>query len=100
MAGAQPRTACRSLFRQLEFLPVLCQYILPLMSFIINNQDIFHTKSSIHNISTKNKHHLHSPNAKLSFFLNVLSMLATKFSTFLTPSVTILKSDEAKFKAA
>jgi hypothetical protein len=44
MAGAQPRTSNRSLFKQLENLPVLCQYILSLMNFIINNQDILQTK--------------------------------------------------------
>ena len=68
MAGAQPRTSCRSLFRQLEILPVSCQYIPSLMSFIIDNQEIFQTNSSIHNISTRNKHLLHRPNANLSFF--------------------------------
>jgi len=41
MAGAQPRTSCRSLLKQLEILTVLCQYILSFMIFIINNQEIF-----------------------------------------------------------
>ena len=31
MAGAQPRTPCRGLFRQLDILPVSCQYMLSLM---------------------------------------------------------------------
>jgi hypothetical protein len=43
MAGAQARTACRSLFKQLEIRLVPYQYILSLMSFIINNQEIFKT---------------------------------------------------------
>ena len=68
MAGAQPRTSCRSLCRQLEILPVSCQYILSLTSFIIDNQEIFQTNSSIHNINTRNKLHLHRPNANLSCF--------------------------------
>ena len=67
-AAAQPRTSCRSLFKQLETLPVLCQYILLLMSFIINNQEIFQTDSSMYNINTRNKHHHHRPNANLPFF--------------------------------
>jgi len=66
MAGAQPRTSCRSLFRQLEILPVSCQYILSLKSFIIDNQEVFQTNSSIHNINTRNKHLLHRPKANLS----------------------------------
>ena len=59
---------CRSLFKQLEILPVPCQYILSLMNFIINNQEFLQTNSSMNNINTKIKHHLHKPNANLSCF--------------------------------
>ena len=41
IAGAQPRTFCTSLVKQLDILPVHCQYILSLMNFIINNLEIF-----------------------------------------------------------
>jgi hypothetical protein len=41
MAGGQPRTSCGRLFKQLEILPVQCQYMLLLMNFIINNKEIF-----------------------------------------------------------
>ena len=44
MAGAQPRTSCRSLFKQIKILPVPCQYILSFMNFIINNQEIVSNK--------------------------------------------------------
>jgi len=47
MAGAQLRTSCRSLLKQLEILPVPFQYILSLMDFSINNQEIFKTNSSV-----------------------------------------------------
>jgi len=40
MAGTQQKIFCRSLFKQLEIPPVSCQYILSLMNFIINNQEI------------------------------------------------------------
>jgi len=76
MADAQPRTSCRSLFKQLENLPAPCQYICSLINFIFINQEIFQTNSSIHNINTRNKHHLHGPNANLSFPKKVHSMLA------------------------
>jgi hypothetical protein len=61
----KPRTSCRSLLKQLEILPVPCQYICSLMNFIINNQEIVQTNSSTHSIKTKNKHHIHRPNATL-----------------------------------
>jgi hypothetical protein len=47
MAGAQPRTSCISLVKQLEILPAPCLYILVLMYFITYNQENFHTDSSI-----------------------------------------------------
>jgi hypothetical protein len=65
MAGAQPRTSCRSLLKQLRILPVLSQFILSLMNFIINNQEIVQTNSSIHSNITRNNHHIHRPNTNL-----------------------------------
>ena len=43
MDGAQPRISCRSLYEQLEILPVLFQSILSVMKGIINNQETFQT---------------------------------------------------------
>jgi hypothetical protein len=34
VVGAQPGTACRSLFKKLEILPIPCQYIFSLINFI------------------------------------------------------------------
>jgi len=41
MAGAQHRTSWRSLFKQLEILPVPRQCLLSLMNFISNKQEHF-----------------------------------------------------------
>jgi len=49
MGGAQSRTSCRSLFTQLEILPVSGQYIRSLIKFIINQQEIFQTNLPTHN---------------------------------------------------
>ena len=38
-AGAQSRTSCRCIFKQLEILSLPCKYILSLMNFIIHNQE-------------------------------------------------------------
>jgi IS1 family transposase len=68
LAGAQPRTSCRSLFKKLQILPIPCQYIQSILNFVVNNQETFQTNLEIHNISARNKHHLHRPNANLSCF--------------------------------
>jgi hypothetical protein len=85
MAGAQPRTSCSSMFKQLQILPVPCPCILSLMNFVIDNQNNFQTNSSIHNINTRNRNHLCRPNADLSSFqkskffavIKILNIFAT-----------------------
>jgi len=100
MASAQPRTCCRSLFKQSEILPILCQYILSLMNFIIKNHEAFQTNSSIHNINKWNKHHLHRTNAIQSCCQKSTFYAGIKFFNCLPLRVTIFKKGKAKFKAA
>lgn len=68
LVGSHPRTSCRRLFKQLQIQPVLCQHILSLLHFTVNNLESFHTNSSTHNVNTRNKHHYHTPNASFSSF--------------------------------
>jgi len=100
MAGTQQKIFCRNLFKQLEIPPLSCQYILSLMNVIINNQQICQRNSSIININTKNKHHLHKPNANLSCFQRSTFYAGITIFSSLSTSVTIPKNDKAKFKAA
>jgi len=100
MAVAQPSTTCSSLLNNLIlYLYHVCQYILLLLNFIINNQKIFQTHSSIHSINIWNKHHLHKSNANLYCFQKSKFYAGIKVLNILPPSVTVLKNDEAKFKA-
>jgi hypothetical protein len=69
MYGAQARTSHRSLFKQLQILPVSSiphQYVLFLSNFIINNHEHFQTHTSVHSIDTRNEHHLHRPYTNLT----------------------------------
>ena len=90
MSGAQPSTSCRSLFTQLEIVPIPCQCTLSLMIFIINNHKIFDTNSFIHNINTENKHHLHRPNANLPCFHKSTFYAGMNIFNTLAPSTTVL----------
>jgi hypothetical protein len=83
-----------------EILPVPSQYIFSLINFVTNNPEIFQTNSSLHNINTRNTHHLHRPNANISCFQKSTFYAGIKIFSNLTPGVTILKNDKAKFKAA
>jgi hypothetical protein len=95
MAGAQP-----SLFQQLEFPSVPCQYTLSLRYFIICNKVNFQTNSSIHNTNTRNKHNLRRPNVNLSFFQKSTFYAVIKIFKTLPLSLTILKNEKAKFEVA
>jgi hypothetical protein len=100
MVGARPRTPCRILFTKLEILPVPCPYIFSLMNFIVNNQENFQTNSSIHNINTRNKHHLHWPNVNLSCFQKSTLYDGIRIYNSLPCRITSLKNEKAKFKVA
>ena len=100
MAGAQPRTSCRGLFTQFEILPVPCQYIFSLMNFTVNNKENVQTNSSIHNINTRNRHHLWRPNANLSCFQKSTSYDGIKIFNMVPHSLTIPKNEKTKFKVA
>jgi hypothetical protein len=99
MAGTQPRTSCRSLFKQLDILPVPCQHILLLTDSIINNQENL-KQIHLYTILIQGMNKIfkdQSPTCLI--FKKVHFMLVSKFST-VYHSVTILKNHTAKFKAA
>jgi len=99
MAGAQPRTSCRSLFKQLEILPVPCHNILSLINLLSISMNFF-KPIHLHSINTRNKHHLCRPNANLSCFQKSTSYAGFKIFNSLPPRVTILKNDNTKLKAS
>jgi hypothetical protein len=90
----------RSLFKKLEILPIPCQYIFSLMNFILNNQEHFQRNSSIHSIDTRNKHHLHRPNANLSCFQKSTFYACIRIFNGLPLRLISLKNEKTKFKVA
>jgi len=76
---------------------------MPLYAFVnelhINDHEIFQTNSSVQNIDTRHKHHLHGQNASLFCIQKSTFYAGIKMFNNLPPSVTILKNDKAKFKA-
>ena len=94
------RTSCRRLFKNLEILTVPSQYIYSLMRFFIGNQEQFQTNSAVHNINTRNKHHLHRPVANLSCFQKGAAYSGVRIFNSLPRSVTNLKNEKIQFKVA
>jgi hypothetical protein len=100
MVSAQPRTPYRSLFKKLVILPIPSHYIFSLMNFILNNQENFQTNSSVHSIDTRNKHHLHRPNANQSCFQKSTFSASIRIFNRLPLSLISLKNEKTKFKVA
>jgi hypothetical protein len=48
MIGCKNMVSCRNLFRRLEILPFVSQYILSLMLFVVKNKNIFTLNSENH----------------------------------------------------
>ena len=61
---------------------------------------MFQTNSCLHIINTRNKHHLHRPNAILSCYQESTFYAGINIFNTLPTSLTILKNDKAKFQAA
>jgi hypothetical protein len=53
MIGCKIRVLCRNLFRRLEILPFVSQYILSLMLFVVRNKNLYILNSQNHTKSTK-----------------------------------------------
>ena len=45
---------------------MVCQYILPLMLFIVDNQENYPTNAYVHGLDTRNKNNLYLPTVSLS----------------------------------
>jgi hypothetical protein len=68
MVGIRGRESCREYFRKLKILPLKSRYIYLLLSFVINNIQLFKINSEIHNINTKKSLDFHYPQSYLSVY--------------------------------
>jgi IS1 family transposase len=98
IAGVKPRNSCRILFMRLEILPFPCKYIFTLMNFVVNNQEHFHTNSTIHSVNTRNRDHLHRPTANLSCFQKSAYYAGINIFNSLSSNLRSLMNKKAQFK--
>jgi hypothetical protein len=62
------RDYSRILLKKLKILPLMTQYILSLLIFVVNNRDQFLINSEIHNINTRQNSNLHLLLANLDIY--------------------------------
>ena len=61
MEGCENRDSCSNLFKKLQILPLPSQYIVSLLMFVIENENLFLTNIENHNINTRQRNKLHLP---------------------------------------
>ena len=64
--GCGNRESCRNLFKELNILPLMSQYIFSLLTFVSNNKEQFFPNSEIHYLNTGLTSDLHSPRTHLN----------------------------------
>lgn len=93
IAGIKRRAWYRKLCKKFNILPLSSEYLLSLLSFIVDSIEKFQTNSGIHNMSTRYRCNLHVPNSNLSKyqkgFFTVLELSCSVTSPLL-PKVWIM----------
>jgi len=59
--GSSNRDSCCEVFKNLEVLPLLSQYIFSLLLFVVKNRELFRPNSYVQNINTRYNSDLHLP---------------------------------------
>jgi hypothetical protein len=100
MLGLQPRCSCRSWFKKLDVVPVTCLYIYSLMSFVVDNQDLFQANSSAYCLKSRQKDQLHKPFVALFCIQNGVRYSSIKIFNALPLSLVKLKTKKSRFTNA
>jgi hypothetical protein len=78
MLGKRRRDSCRSLFRELEILPLALQYIFSFMLFVAKNRNEFTLNSEFYEINTRQQGNYHLPLANLRKYQKGIYYIGTK----------------------
>jgi hypothetical protein len=101
MASVKPRTSCRSLFKRLESLTILCGFIFSVTNFTVNSQEHFKSNSASHSVNTRNNtHNLHRPAANLSCFQKHAYYSGINIFNNVPCSLKTLTNKNVQFKTA
>jgi len=98
MMGYKKKFSCRNLFRGLEILPFVSQYILLLMLFVVKNKIMFILNSKIHTKSTQQTNTFYQPITNLTVYQNEYITWALRFLTIFLHTLKIYLIISGNFK--
>jgi len=100
MTKSDNRSSCRQLFKKLRILPLQSQYILSLISFVVQNKDQFTNNLEIHNINTRYNMNLHPPLLNLTLSQKEAHYSGIRLFNHLPGHIKQLAGDINLFKLA
>jgi hypothetical protein len=98
MIGCKNRFLCRNLFRRLEILPFVSQYILSLMLFVVKNKHLFTLNSENHTKSTSQFNNFYHPITNLTIYQRGVHYMGIKIFSILPPYIKDMYNNVKKFK--
>jgi hypothetical protein len=98
MAATKRIASCRELLKKFNILPLASEFLLSLLSFVVDNMKKFQTNSHIHSISTRYRYNLHVPNTNLSKYQKGVYYSVIKLFNKLPPNIKSLNHDINRFK--
>jgi hypothetical protein len=96
--GCRKEVSCRNLFQKLKILPLMSQYILSLMVFIIKNKNQLTVNSETHNINTRQHTTLHQPTSNLTGYQKGFCCSGVRAYNKLPPHIKQLSGDPKNFE--
>ena len=98
MIGCKSRVLCRNLFRRLEILPLVSQYILSIMLFVVKNKNLFILNSKDHTKSTRQFNNFYQPITNLTIYQREEYYMGSKIFNNLPPYIKDISNNVRKFE--
>ena len=98
MLGYKKKVSLNNLFRKLKILPLVSQYILTLMLFVIKNKDQFIAYLEICSVDTKQHTNFHQPTSNLTKYQKGIYYSGVRVYNNLPPHIKDISDDPKNFK--
>jgi len=98
MMGYKNKVSCRKLFRRLEILPFVSQYILLLMLFVVSNKILFTLNSENHTKRTRQSNKFYQPITDLTVYQKGVHYMDIKIFNNLPPYIKDLSNNVKEFE--
>jgi hypothetical protein len=95
--GCRSRDSCRKLFIKLKILPLSSLYILSLLHFVVNNEELFTKNNEIQDICTRKHLNLYQPSATLSKYQKGVHYMGIKIFNTLPVHIKQVSDNPKKF---